>query len=168
VFVYLETWEAPVRPDLYQGIVGMELNHTVSVTFVPDISRHVPPWDERLLPDDVDRVQTVDEARVATAMLAGYLVTPHPALAGTTDRFTVPPAEGHEEMGPSTTLVWYVSPHEFDRYADELHRLTGIVGNRHSGITVSQLQEYDVVRFVDREIVGSRLLTPYEAEMLGR
>jgi hypothetical protein len=160
-----EAWEHDTRRELYAGIFTLELNHTVQVTFLPDVSRYAPPWSDRLLPNDVDEVSTVDEARLATGLLANYLVTPNPALAGTGERFTLTSGDG---SGSHSGVVFYVTPEEFARYRAELERYDDYDDGWDSDATVSQLRRYAVIRFVEREVVASPLLDPYDAMILGR
>jgi len=143
----------------YEGIYTAVLNHQVTIDFVPDVSTAAPPWDDHLLPVNLDLVVSVEQARVETVLFARYAVTPNTPLAGQVEQAGVAPTRG---------WVRYVQSAEFDRFALELSRLYDAAFDRFSGPTVSQLLEYEVVRFIAEEIVASRWLDPYHAMMLGR
>ena len=163
VRVVAQEWdEDPAAAQLYRGVYAMVLNHVVEVVFVPDVSGVAPPWDGRQLPPSLDQVSTVEQARLSAALLASYAVTPNDTYAGEIARFRWPP---DAEAGG---VVRYVTAADFDRYAEDLVRLSGIVGNRFPDKTVSDLRGYEVVRFVETAVVAAPWLRPADAAMLGR
>jgi hypothetical protein len=165
VRVIPQAWEEVAsRAGLYEGIFTVTLNHTVDVTFVPDVSAVAPQWDSRFLPASFDEVATVEQARVSTALVASYVVTPNETLAGTQERFVWPPDGGPD----AAVVVFYVTSAEFARYAEDLDRLSGIVGSLYPDKTVSDLRDYEVVGFLERRVVASPLLDPGHATMLCR
>ena len=139
----------------FQGIYRVVLNQMVDVVFVPDVSAVAPPWDRRTMPASLDEVTAPEQARLVTALLAAYAVTPNDARAG---------AEERHEAG----VVFYVTAAEFGRYAAELAELSEILFSRWPKETVSDLRGYDVVGFLERRVVGSAWLRPQDAAMLGR
>jgi hypothetical protein len=139
----------------FQGIYRVVLNQMVDVVFVPDVRALAPPWDRGAMPAGLDEVTTPERARLVTALLAVYAVTPNDALAGTEER---------HEAG----VVFYVTTAEFDRYAGELAELSEILFSRWPKETVSDLRGYEVVTFLERRVVGSAWLRPQDAAMLGR
>jgi len=152
-------------PDLrqFEGIYRAVLNHTVSVTFVPDVSELAPPWDDSRLPSGVDFAENPQQARLISVLLATYAVTPNDTLAGTQERITwLPPGA---ETG---ALVFYVTGAEFARFATELAELSEIVYSRMPKETASTLRHYSVVRFLEQRVADSGLLHPYDAAILGR
>jgi hypothetical protein len=157
--------DEPLRPELYRDIYVVTLQTLVDVVFVPDASAVAPPWDPGMLPADGDDVATVDEARVATVLWNSYVVTPNADRAGTVDR--VPPMRPTEYR--DQVVIRYVGPAEFDRYLAELDRLTDVVGSvQQATIKVDDLRDYEVIRFIDREIAPAPWLRPGDAQMLGR
>lgn len=174
VWVVPEKYEVlPANAAYYEGIYTVTLNHTVHIVFVPDVSAVAPPWDGHDLPDDLDRVANAEQARIEMVLWARYAVTPHPRLAGEVEPIPdVLPPTGDDGWPGSTDRrpgwVRYVAPAEFDRYAAELPALYEAVPTRHSGVTVSALMAYEVVRFIAEQIVPAPWLDPYHATMLGR
>jgi hypothetical protein len=163
--VYPQSWEeGSLRAPLYQGVFSMVLNYVVEVAFVPDVSAAAPPWVGRELPANLDEVSTPEQARLATALLAKYAVTPNDARAGDVAYVRWPLAEGPIGDG----WIRYVSAVEFARYAAELDRLSEIVSSRFPDKTVSDLRDYEVVRFIEREVVAAPWFAPSDAVMLGR
>jgi hypothetical protein len=158
-----EEWEQVSGPELYAGSFTVTLQLLVRVAFVPDVSAVAPPWTDDGLPEAFDDIATAPHARVATVLLAPYSVTPNADRAGTTDVLTWPAgADGR------TRVVRYVTPAEFGRFAVDLDRLTGIAGALRPRTRVSELRRYDVVGFLEREIVPAPWLQPGHAVQLGR
>jgi hypothetical protein len=163
--VYPLSWdEAPAVAPLYDGVFGMILNFLVEIVFVPDVSAAAPPWDGHQLPANVDEVSTAEQARLAAALVANYAVTPNEARAGEVERFRWPADEGAR----ADVVMRYVSPAEFARYSADLDHLSTIVSGTQSETPVSELRDYEVVRFVEREVVAAAWLQPGHAAMLGR
>jgi hypothetical protein len=162
VRVLAQEWdEEPVRADLYRGLFAVTLNHVVEIVFVPDISEVAPPWDGGTLPADLDDVDTPAQARLASALLGRYVVTPNDAYAGDTATFRWP----SEADRPGT--VWYVGSAEFARFAADLRQLSSVVGGRFTDTTVLDLRSYAVIRFIEG-LVGTPWFDPGDAAILGR
>jgi len=169
VWVVPEKYEVlPADAVYYEGIYTVVLNYTVDITFVPDVSAVAPPWRGDDQPDDLDRIASAEQARVEMVLWSRYAVTPNARLAGEVAAVPVPRSADQEAPPLDDAWVRYVAPAEFDRYAAELPALYEVAGSRRSGVTVSRLLEYEVVRFIDAEIVAAPWLNPYHAEMLGR
>lgn len=165
VQVYPLSWdEAPAVAPLYHGVSGMILNFLVEIVFVPDVSAAAPPWDGRQLPANLDEVSTAEQARLAAALVANYAVTPNEARAGDVERFRWP-ADGEPR---ADVVVRYVSQAEFARYSADLDNLSTIVSGIHPETPVSELRDYEVVRFVERDVVAAAWLQPGHAALLGR
>jgi hypothetical protein len=163
-----QEWDEPNdNAALYRGVYAVTLNHLVDISFVPDVSAIAPPWDFAVLPDDIDTIETVDLARLATALFTSYVVTPNDRLAGTDDRIDRTPPEGMPNVDLTGT-VFYVTTEEFSRFAAELDSLTDIAGDLHPRVRVDELRDRDVIAFIERRIVASPLLKPDHAELLGR
>lgn len=159
VRVLRQEWEE--ENSLYAGIFAVTLNHTVDIAFIPDLSPVAPPWEELRLPEDLDAITTPEQARLATALLTPYVVTPNDARAGGDETFS---SDGDRH------IVYYVSATEFDEYAAELAALsTTAAGSLRSQPQVSALRDqHPVVRFIETRIVGSGQLQPQHAFMLGQ
>lgn len=168
-----ETDEVPdSHARIYEGIYTVVLNETVRVAFVPDVSTVAPPWDRRLLPDDLDLVSTPEQARIEMVLFSSYAVTPNARLAGEVERVPDVQASANAEGAASAqsrpTWVRYVEPAQFDRMAAELPRLFEVVLSGFRHLRVNDLMEFEVVRFLTEEIVPAPWLNPYHATMLGR
>jgi hypothetical protein len=164
VQVLRQEWEEP--PDAaawYAGIFTVTLNYHVDVAFVPDVSAVAPPWDDHLLPADVDEIETAQQARVATVLFSPYVVTPNEARAGGDETFRWPP-----DGSDAAQVVYYVTGEEFARYAANLDQLTVIAGGKASEPRVSELRDHPVVGFLERRVVASARLDPRHALLLGR
>ncbi len=146
---------------LYAGIFTVTLNHGVDIAFIPGLREVAPPWDDRLLPEDLDEIATPQQARLATALLTPYVVTPDDARAGGEETF---------RWSDDQHLVYYVSSQEFDDYAAELAALsTGDAGRLRSQPRVSDLRDHHaVVRFIETRIVASGRLQRPHAVLLGQ
>lgn len=165
VRVLRQEWEEPdATAPMYRGIFAVGLQQLVDISFVPDVSGLAPPWDYRLLPDNLDTIETPEMARLATALLSSYVVTPNDARSGTEERFTWPSTDGPDTSG----VVFYVTAEEFARYAADLDRLTAVAGSLYSDRQVSTLLDHEVIGFLERRVVASSRLEPRHAILLGR
>lgn len=148
---------------LYAGIIVVTLNHHVDIAFIPDVSGSAPPWDDRLLPADLDRIETPEQARLATALLSSYVVTPNGARAGRDEAVAGP---GQGPAGPRA--VYYVVAAEFQGYTADLAELTTVAGALRAGPPVSELGDHPVIDFIARRVVASPHLDPRHAALLAR
>ncbi|MEU5879751.1 hypothetical protein [Spirillospora sp. NPDC047279] len=166
VKVFSESTEKePETAHLYAGIFNVTLNHTTRLVFVPDLSPVAPPWRSGILPENYDDIATVREARLAAALKGFYVVTPNAEHAGTEEPLPdFPDPDGMVISPPGT--VFYVAHAEFDRYQSELavlEDLPGFVSGQ-----VSELRDHQVITFIERRILDSAWLKPYDAHILGR
>lgn len=161
VSVVPESWEVidSTRTPLYEGIYRVTLNATVDVVFVPDVSAVAPPWSGRRVPENIDDVRTLEEARLMTALVSTYVVTPNDARAGTVERF---------EFDGDQGTVRYVGETEFAQFSADLDALSRIVGSVAPDRTVSDLRAHAVIRFVEAEVVAQPWFAPADAAWLGR
>jgi hypothetical protein len=160
VQVFPSAWlEEPGTAPLYEGIYSVRLNAVLPVLFVPDASAVGPPWRPELLPTGEADLRTAEQVRAYEIMTASYTVTPHPALAGTTDRFA---------FGTMPCTVFYVSPAEYAGYAAELEELAEIASDANPRLRRDDLLDRAVIRFVDRQVLGSPLLAPLDADTVGK
>ncbi|WP_433333455.1 hypothetical protein [Spirillospora sp. CA-294931] len=154
----------PETAHLYANVFAVSLNVTVDIMFVPDLSGSAPPWDVRTLPQDIDVITTVPQARMVSALLSTYVVTPNARYAGTEESFG---ALGDGVDEPSG-VVFYVTPAEFDRYRADLDALSEVTSPTFTGEKVNDLREYKVVAFIERRILDSAWLRSQDAITLGR
>ena len=63
-------------PELFEGVYGVVLNNTVTVTFVPEYPRAAGGWPMIDVPDGYPGPTEVPEARAWVALGARYVVTP--------------------------------------------------------------------------------------------
>jgi len=72
------------------------------------------------------------------------------------------------EYGEHHGTVFYVTAAAFAGYGAELDQLSEIVGGIHQEKRVADLRSYEVIGFIEREIVASPWLTPAHAAELGQ
>lgn len=151
-------WEDPPAVAPYvAGVFDMSLNGMVTVTFVPDVTAWAPPFDPAAVPDDLDAVDSVRDARLAAVLLASYVVTPHPTLHGTWQR--LPPVGGTGAPGGRVdedgAVVLWVEPEPYAAAEADLVTLAGRVGGLHPDLTLSALRHHPAVRLVESTVLTS-------------
>lgn len=159
------SWEEsePVA-ELYDGIFDVTLNRVVDVVFVPDLLAIAPPFDDALLPRDLDEVFTQGQARLAAVLFGRYVVTPDPSRSGIQECF----ARAIDTPGERTGVVFYVSSNKFARYADDLEKLSQRLGGLHPPGTVADLRGIAVIDFIEQTVLGSPAFRSEDAAMLDR
>ncbi|MFC4145228.1 hypothetical protein ACFO0M_03065 [Micromonospora mangrovi] len=167
VRVRARSWdEEPEQAALYEGMYSFDLNQLVRVSFVPAVTAP-RPWSLDDVPTDISDFTTAQQARVHELLLTDYSVTPDDERAGTADQFDWP----FEWTDPATRprpTVFYVTADEFDRLSSDLEELSDVAGELHSFVRRSEVLEHEVVRFIERRILDSPLLTPDSANSIGR
>lgn len=164
VRVLRQAWEEPAEAAaLYAGIFTVTLNRGVDVAFVSDVSAVAPPWDDDLLPGSFDAIETVEQARIGTALLSDYVVTPNEARAGSEESFRWPP-----EGSGAPQVAYYVTGEEFERYTADLDELIRVASSTASSPPVSELRDHSVVGFLEHRVVASPRLDPEHARLLGQ
>lgn len=157
------SWEADESvADLYTGIYDVTLNHSVTVAFVPDMSSFAPPFDDALLPRDLDDITTPAQARLAATLFNRYVVTPNVDRAGTQEHFP----SAYDDPGSTTGVVFYLSPQQFADYTAELDDLISRLGALHPPETVSDLADSPVIQFIRRMVLRPPVLRPDDAAIL--
>jgi hypothetical protein len=158
--------EEPERAELYEGMYAFDLNEVVRVSFVPAATAP-RPWSVNNLPGDISEFTSVEQARVFELLISPYSVTPDEARAGAEEQFDWPFDWDDPATRPRPT-VFYVTPEEFARLRADLEELSDIAGSLHSFVRRSDVTEHEVVRFIERRILDSPLLTPDSANSVGR
>ena len=158
-------WEEsePVA-EFYDGIFDVTLNRVVDVVFVPDLSAIAPPFEDELLPRDLDEVSTREQARLAAVLFGRYIVTPNPSRSGIQECF----ARAIDTLGERTGVIFYVSPNEFARYADDLEEMSHRLGGLYPPGTVADLRGIAAIEFIEQTVLGSPAFRSEDAAMLGR
>ncbi|MCP3801940.1 hypothetical protein NLX83_21975 [Allokutzneria sp. A3M-2-11 16] len=139
-----QRWEvAPCVAHLYEGVWEVTLNTMVTVAFVADLGQ--PVDYQAQIPGNLDALTTEKQARMVTAVLADYVVTPNAELAGRTVRTTRPPVLDCDGDG----VVFYVDPVHYALMAADLDAFDLV------DATISELRGRPAVDFVERVVVTS-------------
>lgn len=167
VRVRARSWdEEPEQAALYDGMYSFDLNEVVSVSFVPAVATP-RPWSLDDLPDDIAEFTTTEQARVHELLGAEYSVTPDDDRAGTEEQFDWP-YDWDASPSPPRPTIFYVTAEEFARLSGDLEALSDIAGNLHSFVRRDEVADHEVVRFIERRILDSPLLSPGSAHSIGR
>jgi hypothetical protein len=134
-----QRWEVePPVAELYEGVYDVTLNHTTTITFVPRVTLR---YDRSLLPENLDEVATVEQARLEALIFADYAVTPDETLAGTQEQL---PPTSWREGGE----VFYVSDEQFERFAADLEGFSLELFDLHSDTPISALRGHPAIDFI--------------------
>ena len=160
--------------ELYRGIYEVILNFTVKVFFVPEFTSYVGHWPPTI-PQDVDEVRTVQEARLIAMAMSTYCVTPNDLLKGQVQHLALSsPTMDRERLSTldaefeDDRVVYYVGRRDFDVFDDELTALVEQCGGLHDPCKVSDIRHYEVVRFLLSRVVASQSFLAADARLLGR
>lgn len=138
--------ETPACEPRFAGIFSVALGDAIPVTFVPGFRRPPASWENALV-DDLDDIGTSNAARLASALLAGYVVTSDDSRAGQIEIVRVPDGELVHR-----TAIYYVTTEEFEIFAFEIAHASQLP--RHTLTAVSS--RYRFARFLRHDVVGSR------------
>jgi hypothetical protein len=138
------SWDEDSRIAVhYEGVYDVTLNNMVTISFVPNLGTAAPPFDRSQLPPDLDDVGTPEQARLEAALHAGYVVTPCPRRASTSQSLPIP----EWSNGPAG-VVFYVTAEQFELLTADLAVLACEIGTLHSEVAHSQLVGHPAVDFV--------------------
>ena len=171
VSVKHQIWEElPEKAEFYRGIYSVNLNFLVNIMFVPEFEINPDKWPP-VLPENVDEVTTEIEARLFTAALSDYTVTPNSLLAGKQEIIPLPSV--NEDMKNSDVdakmgVVFYVSHHEFDIFSKELSVLANQTPGVQDYVKISQIKEMELAKFILSNIIGSQHFSTGDLKILGR
>jgi len=129
----------------YEGIYSVTLNYFTTIMFIPTFSRTKDNWPPTL-PDDIDNVHSVTEARLFTAALSEYTVTPDAELAGRQELIPLSPLT---QIGPRMGLVFYVTPQEFACFSQELPLLEQKTPSVRDYMPLSQISAFATIQLIE-------------------
>ncbi|WP_228002430.1 hypothetical protein [Nocardia australiensis] len=163
VSVQPEIWENEDEDaHLYEGIYVVDLNATVKIAFVPDVSGLSRPWSFHI-PDEDTPFTSTTEARLFKLLTSRYSVTPDDQRNGSTEQIQLlprfAPPEFQDLLGPDDLpdqgILWYVGTDQWPDLAAELQELTdhtyGSRFVRHSALGNSPLANFLNTRFLRSE-----------------
>ena len=128
----------------YRGIYSVTLNYFTTVMFIPTFPRTADNWPPTL-PQDVDDVHSAAEARLFTAALSEYTVTPDAQLAGQQELI---PLEPLPQIGPRMGLLFYVTPPEFALFSQELPLLEQKTPSVRDYVPLSQVRDFATMQLI--------------------
>jgi hypothetical protein len=123
------------------------------------------------LPDNVDEVSSETEARLFTAALSDYTVTPHSLLAGIQEIISIPPFKGDMEdsdLDSRRGVLFYVSYQKFDAFSKELSAWADRNPGVHDFVRISEIEELEVAKFTVSMVIDSPYFSGRDLETLGR
>jgi hypothetical protein len=165
VRVSSEAWSGPAdEAARHAGTYEIDLNRLVVVSFVDDVSRFGPPWTDAALPPPEQDLTDPALVRLAALLGGRYVVTPHDALAGRTERFERP-------WGPPESrgaVVFYVTTGQFAELRADLEALWDVAGNVQSTARRDELTDRPVLRLIEERVLTPEWLSPVDARAIGR
>jgi hypothetical protein len=171
VSVTHQIWEElPETAEFYRGIYSVRLNYLVYIMFVPELEINPDNWPP-VLPDNVDEVSSETEARLFTTALSDYTVTPNSLLAGTQEIISIPSFKGDMEdsdLDSKRGVVFYVSHQEFEAFSKELSALADQNPGVHDFVRISEIEEWEVAKFIVTKVIDSQYFSAGDLESLGR
>lgn len=162
--------ELPETAEFYQGIYAVALNFLVYIMFVPELEINPNNWPP-VLPENVDEVSSEAEARLFTAALSKYTITPHSLLAGTQEIIFVPCINKNGEYSDSDlekVVIFYVSHREFDVFSEELVALADRTPGIHDFVRIAEIEELEVAKFMVSIVINSQYFSARDLKILRR
>ena len=164
VSVRKQIWEEePNIAALYQNIFDVELNFTISIMFIPTLPQMVQSGWVPTLPDNVDEIVTELEARLVTAALSKYVVTPDKELAGTEAIL-----KNNLLQGAEASIFFYVTPEEFETFILELSNFSEELPSIHESRQVSMASNLQFIQLILSRIISSTYFSQTDLYILGR
>jgi hypothetical protein len=157
--------ESPEMAPFYHDIYSVTINSHLTIAFIPPFDHTPPQWDA-ILHADFDRLTSENEARLATATLADYVITPDPELVGKSEVFTSPYPHDIDPADSHRTAIFHVSPEDYQQSQEELESLAQEFSSVHSYKRFSELQSFKFVKSIF-EIVNSSNFLPQHKVILG-
>ncbi len=160
--------EDPEFARFYQGIYSVALNRVVNLMFIPYFSREVKDWSLRI-PDNIDEVHSVQEARIYTAALAEYTVMPDEFRAGEEELIALPPPlPPCPDMGRREGVIFYVTPQQFMRFSQELVEIEQLAFPLYATVRASKISHFECIKFIKDIVITSKHFSENSLRMLGR
>lgn len=149
VQVWREERQVPLETaKFYQGIFDVNIEYLANIMFVPSF-RNKHDWSPTF-PGNVHTVHSEEEARLYTAALADYTVTPDVSLAGQEESVRLPLIRGREpEMG----VVFYVTPDEFAAFSQELRNIEKQTFWANEYVPLSKVKDLESMKFILSKVV---------------
>lgn len=160
--------QEPEFAQFYQGIYSMALNTFVDVMFIPHFSRERENWSLKI-PNNIDIVHSVQEARLFTAALADYIVMPDESCAGQEELIPqLPSPQPYFDTPLDTGVIFYVTPQEFSLFSQELAEIEQQAFALYDNLRVSKLGHFECIKFINKIVMTSEHFLPESLTMLGR
>lgn len=146
--------------SLYRSIFLVTINDFVDVIFIPSFSRDKENWS-LTIPDYVEHVRSLDEARQFTAALSEYTVTPDDSRAGQealialAPPLRVAPEQSEMKSEAKTGVIFYVTSQEFIRFTQELTLIEEYTWSVYEHLPFSEVKNFECIQFILNDIVTS-------------
>lgn len=136
----------------YRGIFHVLISNFQPITFIPHFLKNKNNWPP-LLPENVDLVESHDQARLFTAALADYAVTSDAELAGEEELIPLPAMSGRDQQ---MARIFYVTPEQFADFTQELALIEKQTFWVNEYVMLSQVQHFNCIQFILSKIIQPR------------
>lgn len=151
----------------YSGIFSVDLNYLLSIMFIPEFKHDDANWS-LTIPNNVDQVRSMQEARLFTAALSEIIVTPDSSRAAREERFPQPPPlRSIPETLPRQGIIFYVTPEQFRSFSYELAEIEAQTFSVWGSFPVSQLSHFECIQFITNHIITSAHLADEQRKLIG-
>jgi len=155
----------------YRGIYSvahLRCNFLVHIMFIPSFSRRGQRWSLDI-PDDIDEVHSVQEARLFTAALSEITVTPDNSRAGEEQLIALaPPLSPVADMAAKQGVIFYVTPEQFALFTQELAELAEQTFSVYGFFSVGKLEHLESIKFITNQIITSNYFSDKNLTIIGR
>lgn len=152
----------------YRGIYSVALNFLVHIMFIPPFSRPRKSWPLDI-PDDIDEVDSVQEARLFTAALSEITVTSDRSRAGEVQLIALAPALSPvADMATRQGVIFYVTPEQFALFTQELAELAEQTFSIYGFFPVSKLEHLESIKFITNKIITSNDFAQKNRKIIGQ
>ena len=143
----------PSQAPLYAGIYRVRLGPVFDVMFVPFVEPTASNWPPHF-PENIDALQTAEEAKLAVFANEDCIITPDPILSDTEVREEILPKDDWQGQ-PQKGLVYYLSPAHFAQITAELAALEDECSGLYDCPTFSRLAGTALAAFLEAHILNS-------------
>lgn len=152
----------------YRGIYSVSLNFLVHIMFIPPFSHRGKRWALDI-PDDIDEVHSVQEARLFTAALSEITVTPDNSRAGQEQLIALAaPLSPVADMATRQGVIFYVTPEQFALFTQELAELAEQTFSIYGFFPVSKLEHLESIKFITNKIIRSHYFSEKNLKIIGQ